>query len=60
VAGSSSTGILVQPKGGVKMFLSENVAANVELNYSIYDSKIAGTNITNKTLKLQAGLSMFF
>ena len=60
VAGDSSVGALFQPKAGVKMFLSENVAANVELNYSIYQSSIGGIDMTNKTLKLQAGLSMFF
>jgi outer membrane protein W len=60
MAGDSSTGILFQPKAGVKMFLSENIAANAELNYSIYDSEMAGADVTNKTLKLQVGLSMFF
>lgn len=48
------------PKAGVKVFVFENVAANAEVNYSMYDSKITGGNITSKTLKLQAGLSMFF
>lgn len=60
VAGDSSTGVLFQPKAGVKVFLTENVAANAELNYSIYDSSIGGVDVTNKTLKLQVGLSMFF
>ncbi len=58
--GSSSTGALFQPKAGVKVFVSENVAANAELNYSVYSSRIAGMDMTNETLKLQVGLSMFF
>ncbi|OGW37077.1 MAG: hypothetical protein A2X58_05700 [Nitrospirae bacterium GWC2_56_14] len=60
VAGDSSTGVLFQPKAGVKVFLTENVAANAELNYSVYESELAGVDVTNKTLKFQAGLSMFF
>jgi len=60
VAGDSSTGVLFQPKAGVKMFLTENVAANAELNYSVYESEFAGADVKNKTLKLQVGLSMFF
>ncbi len=60
VAGDSSTGLLFQPKAGVKVFVSENVAVNAELNYSIYESSLGPIDITNKTLKFQAGLSMFF
>jgi len=60
INGDSSTGALFQPKAGVKVFLTENVAANAELNYSIYESSVGPIDVTNKTLKFQVGLSMFF